>query len=592
MLELDDVVDVKDVDISMTLSMTMNSNVRFNPQSSRGFVDMTFSNTSISYSFKPVLSIGKSINYTDKYMEMCDIISNHASICSNNTLTWAKIESPHIPLWSNPPVTGRVFGRIFFSLSALLSGELGVELKSEADQVMADFGIRLGGASFISLLNTSNETLQDESSISIKVFGNAKLSGKLGVGIELGLALYDQSVISFNTGIEGYLSAGIIAKGEIGGLFSSIKGGNASIDGDISASADFKIDLYGSLSSELGDFIGINPANILGLRANLYTNNLFNVKQNCGDYIDYHVSTNSCDDIILTYQVDGGSTFNPHAINHFDMSVHFPDGSREDVYDKPYDVYHEMSITDKVQEGDEIRVTIYSVEESCEIIDARYTIPECEIREWIPIRFKSGGLLKLYYVQKDNLRLGGSFGEYYENIPDLGDIYGKLYSWDEVVRPGTTLEGKGACPDRSVVPSVENWRLNILANLESYTSNNPEGQKVKQVIKDESENSRYPTYKYLGANVLKEAAGWFDERDGVPNSILNVYAAGAKFQGSNNGESAFQFLGTSTGFWTSTSVNENDAYAVVFEGKGNDTIYVIPYTKATKLSCRCTKFKF
>jgi uncharacterized protein (TIGR02145 family) len=131
-----------------------------------------------------------------------------------------------------------------------------------------------------------------------------------------------------------------------------------------------------------------------------------------------------------------------------------------------------------------------------------------------------------------NLTTGA--GCYYDNDPDIGAVYGRLYNWYAV------NDSRGLAPEGWHIPTDDEWK-----ELEMYLG-------LSQSQADATGFSR-------GTNEgvkLKEAGTthWNTSNNG-PNNESGFTALGAGFRWGDDG--SFGYIMYNTGFWTSTESSNN-----------------------------------
>jgi uncharacterized protein (TIGR02145 family) len=140
---------------------------------------------------------------------------------------------------------------------------------------------------------------------------------------------------------------------------------------------------------------------------------------------------------------------------------------------------------------------------------------------------------------------------YYENDPDNGKKYGKLYNWYAVNDP------RGLAPEGWIVPSDDDWD-----ELTDYLGGNEEaGLKIKST------------------------SGWDEEGDGSDEFGFKALPAGIR-----KADRKFEFMGQVSYFWTSTEHSSDDA-ADRFIVYDEDEIDSYNLGKTSGYSIRCMKEK-
>jgi uncharacterized protein (TIGR02145 family) len=139
---------------------------------------------------------------------------------------------------------------------------------------------------------------------------------------------------------------------------------------------------------------------------------------------------------------------------------------------------------------------------------------------------------------------------YYDNDPDNGKKYGKLYNWYAVNDP------RGLAP--------EGW------HLPSYI----EFQTLKRAV-----NKNGNALKAINQGTNNEYGN---------GAGTNTSSFSALLTGSRGHNSDFVNIGNYTSFWSSTEANTNNAYIMYLAFYGED-IYLCPFNKEYGFSVRCVK---
>jgi len=143
---------------------------------------------------------------------------------------------------------------------------------------------------------------------------------------------------------------------------------------------------------------------------------------------------------------------------------------------------------------------------------------------------------------------------YYNNNPDNGDRYGKLYNWFAVNDP------RGLAPEGWKIPSDEDWtRLTDFLGGDSVA-----GKK------------------------MKSTEFWADN-DGESGNGTNESGFSGLPGGLRGGNGAFKGIGKHGNWWSSPESNTDDAwYRVLNYSEGNVYTYYY-FFKSTGVSVRCLK---
>jgi len=144
---------------------------------------------------------------------------------------------------------------------------------------------------------------------------------------------------------------------------------------------------------------------------------------------------------------------------------------------------------------------------------------------------------------------------YYNNNPDNGDRYGKLYNWFAVNDP------RGLAPEGWKIPSDEDW-------------------------------SRLTDFLYGGANVagtkMKSTDFWADN-DGESGNGTNESGFSGLPGGGRDYDGTFYYVVGKFGYWWSSSdYNTSDAW-LRYLGYYNGSVGRLDYSKVYGLSVRCLR---
>lgn len=590
LLELGDVLSTDDVKIKLNIEGHFLTNLEYIFNGSAGFIEYKFSNNELLFKIEPSIEIGSELTtVSDKSMELCRVIkSKSLNFCSNESLTLLNLESPPIPVVippAGPSVNVVFFFRTYLKASAALQGALSFGIENNVQNAIGDFSVRADLSGLNLIKGSTSEPLIDPASTTIKMDGSIKAEGLIGVGGEIGLSLFDSKVINANVFVESYLNPALILKGGIEGTISDYTNGSPSLSGEVAGQVDFVTDLGFKINSDVASTMGLDPSDWISPKVELYKKTLVKVSNNCGNYSDYSVRTLfsdtdpynwDCNDITLAYSVNGTSN------NKYRINIELPNGQTIDLQNQEYNQEYKISLNSYgVNESDVLDILVTTDPVTCIIAEINYVIPVCSNEEWINI----GAFLGQTYftIQKYNLNRGGNFGEYYDNNRDIGNIYGKLYSFHEL--NSTDVERPTSfCPAGSVIPSVRNmtqmfeW-INALMD-----------PRIKLIKKEEVGVDKY-RWEYSGAQYLRETFKWDQSVQTTSNSLLNIPGSGMKIvandTGGGQGANGFQGIGESAAFWTSTSINSDVAYALFFDSPKSDKFFIAPALRTNKYSCRC-----
>lgn len=139
---------------------------------------------------------------------------------------------------------------------------------------------------------------------------------------------------------------------------------------------------------------------------------------------------------------------------------------------------------------------------------------------------------------------------YYNNDPEFGKKYGKIYNWYAI------NDERGLAPKGFKVASMEDWNT---------------------------------LFEYLGETVagfkLKSKNGWKENGNGSNEGRLNIHPAGYRMY------NIFIGQGDYTHLWTSTAKSESSAFFVNFNYYGNN-VFLTDTFKYTGSYLRCLKAQF
>jgi uncharacterized protein (TIGR02145 family) len=148
---------------------------------------------------------------------------------------------------------------------------------------------------------------------------------------------------------------------------------------------------------------------------------------------------------------------------------------------------------------------------------------------------------QIWMAQNLNCEIEDSFC--YDNNPEHGDLYGRLYTWAAAL---------GVCPMGWHLPSKEEWLK--LADFIGFQT---------------------------AATALKSINGWVGE-SGTDEYGFAALPAGYRSEGDKD----FHYLGKLAGWWTSSELSADRSCAVRFNSKAVQ-IQAEDYSKLSAFSVRC-----
>lgn len=160
----------------------------------------------------------------------------------------------------------------------------------------------------------------------------------------------------------------------------------------------------------------------------------------------------------------------------------------------------------------------------------------------------------------------------YKDEENNCEIYGGLYSWNEIMRGERINGNQGICPNDWHIPSDEEWKqleaaLGMSENELNLTGWRLGGE-VGKKLKDEG---IYPEGFWLEPNIADNSSG-FSARGG----------------GCRNLDGTYEFLNELGGWWTSTSYENDYAWIRFLSFRNVGIDYPTDY-KESGLSVRCLK---
>ena len=157
---------------------------------------------------------------------------------------------------------------------------------------------------------------------------------------------------------------------------------------------------------------------------------------------------------------------------------------------------------------------------------------------------------------------------YYNNDPSLAS-YGKLYNWYAVIDP------RGLAPEGWRVPSDEEWtQSSFYFGGDNYT-------KISNYVSFSDEIFIKNNNKV--AKNLKSTSGWKKNQNGTVELGFCALPSGSR---SLNGK--FLFIGSRTGWWSTTPFGNYDSWVRYINYK-KDQLGAFYYNQASGLSVRCIK---
>ena len=175
-------------------------------------------------------------------------------------------------------------------------------------------------------------------------------------------------------------------------------------------------------------------------------------------------------------------------------------------------------------------------------------------------RFRNGDLIP--HIESDeDWKKAGENGQpawcYYDNDPENGKKYGKLYNWHAV------NDSRGLAPEGYHVPTDEEWSI-----LEEFLGENSPGYKMKSVA---------------GWNSWDDGDGELQNGNGDNSSGFNGLPGGYRY-----GAGSFSSIRDSAFLWSAT---ENDYYDVWYRGLDdfNGSVDRYYYGKSLGASVRCLR---
>ena len=143
---------------------------------------------------------------------------------------------------------------------------------------------------------------------------------------------------------------------------------------------------------------------------------------------------------------------------------------------------------------------------------------------------------------------------YYNNNPDNGDRYGKLYNWYAVNDP------RGLAPEGWKVPSFDDMTVLI-----EYIDSNLAG------FFDDNKTGR----------IMKSTSGWVNNGNGTNESDFSALPGGWRYA-----EGSFFSVGEDGHWWSSTGIDVVYAWALRLDHDGDHVIRIGKF-KGDGLSVRC-----
>ncbi|MEC9487561.1 MAG: fibrobacter succinogenes major paralogous domain-containing protein [Prosthecochloris sp.] len=154
---------------------------------------------------------------------------------------------------------------------------------------------------------------------------------------------------------------------------------------------------------------------------------------------------------------------------------------------------------------------------------------------------------------------------YYDNDPENGRIYGKLYNWYAVNDP------RGLAPEGWRIPTEEDWR-----QLEEYLGMNPEAAEDIEFRGTEAN---------VGGKLKEQGEEFWKNPEG---EVTNETGFAARAGGYRDNDGPFCFFGKYGAFW---SASETENGRVWFRGMTSNEsgVYRFSFNKKCGFSVRCVR---
>lgn len=157
---------------------------------------------------------------------------------------------------------------------------------------------------------------------------------------------------------------------------------------------------------------------------------------------------------------------------------------------------------------------------------------------WLAQNLRVGEFVQIDAGQSDN----GNIERYcYDNNPDNCEAFGGLYTWDEMMQYGTTVNDQGVCPDRWHIPSDGEWMV-----MERFLGMQPGS--IDSL-------GFYRGYSNEGGLLKAVDPAW----EGPNVGAVDPYGFSALPSGMIYHDGSYGGLGDFTVYWTSTLVDEASA---------------------------------
>lgn len=150
---------------------------------------------------------------------------------------------------------------------------------------------------------------------------------------------------------------------------------------------------------------------------------------------------------------------------------------------------------------------------------------------------------------------------YYNDDPNIGDIYGRLYTWDAAMI---------ACPVGWHLPTNEEWKI-LEGTVDSeFGVGDPEWDRIDL---------------YVGKDAglkLKSTSGW-NTNNGTDAVGFTGLPGGFRF-----GDGSYDYIGDGGYFWTATETSDISVYTHGLYDRSNSMVHSI-WSKSYGYSVRCVK---
>jgi len=162
---------------------------------------------------------------------------------------------------------------------------------------------------------------------------------------------------------------------------------------------------------------------------------------------------------------------------------------------------------------------------------------------------------QVWFAENLNYETDNSW--WYDNDPDNGDTYGRLYTWEAAL---------DACPDGWHLPTDEEWKI-----LEMYLG----------MSQNQADSTAYRGTDQ--GEQMKSTRGWGDNGNGTNSSGFNALPGGSRY---NDG--SFYYEKSGTLWWTATEGSGSGAWSRgLYDDYGQ--VYRFNSYKTHGHSIRCLK---